>query len=201
MAAVAQAVGVGLAELCFRLVGRADAARDATGRRTDGRAAARIAERRADRRTARRTDESAADRAARALSDGVAAGRLRENPAFLEIAAEVLRLNVGSAKAARIAVAGTASMSARSELPISTLESIAVRASVSGTDRCRCSRWPRQRHSVHNASGQAGHRNQAHWRAIERAASRSSGCPRQRHAPHAVASTAASTVAPSTHGA
>ena len=74
--------------------------------------------------------------------------RLNANTENQSIAAAALRCRVGSAKAASAASGGTASISARSEPPITMLASSATPAQPSGTEMCRCSQWLRQRHSV-----------------------------------------------------
>ena len=116
-------------------------------------------------------------------------------------AADALRLSVGNAKAASTASAGRPSISARSDPPMTRLAPSATSTTTSGTDRCRYDNCRRQRHSVHSASGQAGHRNHSHWRPM---ANRSFTCGvwvRQRHSPRPQAAPAASSTAASTHGA
>ena len=82
---------------------------------------------------------------------------MKKNTENQSIAAAVLRCSVGNAKAASTASAGRASINARSDPPIARLASSAGSAQPSGTEMWRCNRWRRQRHSVHSASGQAGH--------------------------------------------
>ena len=79
------------------------------------------------------------------------------------IRAATLRCKVGRANAAKVARAGNASSRARSA---GLVVSVAVRvtaANHSGSARCRLTErvkiWKRQRHKVHNTSGQAGQVN------------------------------------------
>ena len=77
------------------------------------------------------------------------------------MAAAALRCSVGSAKAASTASAGSASISARSEPPMAMQASSATSGAAERHRDVAVRSCRRQRHSVHSASGQAGHMNQA----------------------------------------
>ena len=125
---------------------------------------------------------------------------LKKNIENQSMAAAVLRLSVGRANAASTAMPGRASIRARSEPSIAMFDAMATSTVTSGTDRWRNSSWRRHCHSVHSASGQAGHRNQAHCRAIESRSPPPGTAVRRRHAPSAVAIDAASNVAATSQG-
>ena len=92
----------------------------------------------------------------------VIAQPLKKNIDNQSIAADALRLSVGSANAASTARPGSPSISARSDPRIARLAPSATSTATSGTDRCRLRSCRRQRHSVHKASGHAGHMNHNH---------------------------------------
>ena len=89
---------------------------------------------------------------------------LKKNTENQSIAAAVLRLSVGRANAASSAQAGRESISTRSSPPQSRLAAEVTTTQLKGTAMCRCITWRRQRHNVHSAMGQAGHRNHSHCR-------------------------------------
>ncbi len=86
---------------------------------------------------------------------------VKKNTENQSIAAAVLRWKVGNAKAASAASGGFESISARSLPPIAMQAAMLTAAQLSGTAMCRLKSWRRQRHSVQQASGQAGQVNQA----------------------------------------
>src|SRR4051812_3556774 len=94
------------------------------------------------------------------------AAALKKNTENQSIAAAVLRWSVGSANAASTASGGRASMSARSEPAIATHAATAMATQATGNTMWRESSRARQRQSVQNASGQAGHVNHTSSRSI-----------------------------------
>ena len=105
------------------------------------------------------------------MTQMVSAATLKKQTENQSMAADRLRLRVGRAKAASTAMAGTASMRARSDAPMATQAATPTRALAAGTAMCRSAQWLRQRHRVHSASGQAGQVNQA-----SRRSSRTTSC-------------------------
>ena len=111
------------------------------------------------------------------------------------ISAATLRRNVGRANAASVASAGRASNKDRSAELVVSVAPTATPANHSGSARCRLgarvrSHWWRQRHKVHNASGQAGQVNHSNRRPrLRHSVQLASGSSmRQRHKSSQVAS-------------
>ena len=123
------------------------------------------------------------------------------------IKAAMLRRSVGSANAASVANAGRASSSVRSAGLVVTVAAIVTTANHSGRTRCRLTgtmaSWRRQRHTVHNTSGQAGQVNHSSRRARLRQSllpaswdSSTRHCHRSSDDARAAASTVSSAITP-----
>jgi hypothetical protein len=115
------------------------------------------------------------------------------------ISAATLRLSVGSAKAARVASAGRPSSSARSAVDVSSAAASDTPRNHRGSATWRLLSWRRQRQTVQNASGQAGHANQTRNLATPgQSRLNMPGSIRQRHTSSVHARAAASSVAVAT---
>ena len=95
----------------------------------------------------------------------VSAQMLKNRRVNQSIKAPKLRLSVGNAKAAKVAIAGNDVNMARSDSPVNQVAPIVTAANQSGKPkwgkRQTCDSCPRQRHSDHSAKGHAGQENQA----------------------------------------
>ena len=119
------------------------------------------------------------------------------------ISEAMLRRKVGSAKAASVASAGSATSRARSLALVNTVVVTGTSAIITGRPRWRwrriCSSWCRQRHSVHSTSGQTGQVNHRNRRASARQSLSRAGrviCQRSRSA-HTDSTAVAAVIRPS----